>query len=391
MRKPFGGTSLGAALGGETPAATTSNNEIWMSWFDGSSSADNSGNPAGASDSHSERMSERYLSSDREQKINIEDSGDNGIGGAVSADDRYNSMRQEIELAQRRLAVRERILTQDEPQSRSAASAGIDIAGDNGPQLIKIGENSSLAMRLQRRPQADSAPPLPTMALWGTAALLEKNGQTVAEQFVNGVNTGIPPVEKAVNKNSGNVAKASGSIEISAAEPAAMLENLSGIAVAEKLAAAMRMPQDKATKEMLAVDPLSAEKVTAADKQSLATRIPASDRATIPTEKSVASEAGKIGPFSLSESLRGPDSESSKLLKQYNLYDKFSTTQCHEHISWGPDGSVSVALKSADGYRRTIVCRADGTSAQRITDPNGKEIVRFSNGQVFQSQDSRSS
>lgn len=93
-------------------------------------------------------------------------------------------------------------------------------------------------------------------------------------------------------------------------------------------------------------------------------------------------------PFQMVSEILAPESPSSRFLAQHQLLNKFISSDCIQDVSMAPDGSVRGVLKSADGYRRTLVCRADGTSSQRISGPNGEEIVRFSqSGQIIQSGD----
>jgi hypothetical protein len=64
---------------------------------------------------------------------------------------------------------------------------------------------------------------------------------------------------------------------------------------------------------------------------------------------------------------------------QYGLLQQFASTDCLVDMSMTPDGGMSAVLRSPYGYRRTVVCRPDGSVSQRITGPQGEEIVRFNN------------
>lgn len=80
-----------------------------------------------------------------------------------------------------------------------------------------------------------------------------------------------------------------------------------------------------------------------------------------------------------------PDSPSSQWLAQRGLFQKFNSPDCIMDLQMTADGGVSSIVRATDGYRRTVVCRPDGTSSQRITDATGMEIVRFNSlGEIVQ-------
>ena len=90
-----------------------------------------------------------------------------------------------------------------------------------------------------------------------------------------------------------------------------------------------------------------------------------------------------LTPYQLMSDILGFESRSSQILSQMDLLDKFTASDCTMDMTMSCDGTVNAALRSADGFRRTVVCRPDGTSSQRITDNKGVEIVRFnSQGQI---------
>ncbi len=92
-------------------------------------------------------------------------------------------------------------------------------------------------------------------------------------------------------------------------------------------------------------------------------------------------------PFQQVHGILDADSSSSRLLGD-RLLSKFTAPDCIMDMSMSPDGTVSAALKAGDGYRRTVVCRPDGKTSQRITGPGGEEIVRFtSSGQIVTALD----
>ena len=91
----------------------------------------------------------------------------------------------------------------------------------------------------------------------------------------------------------------------------------------------------------------------------------------------------------LSETLDA-DSRSSQWLAAAGLLPKFMTIDCFVDMTMTSEGGVSSVLRSPDGFRRTVVCRPDGTISQRITGPSGEEIVRFNtNGDASLPNDKR--
>lgn len=72
-----------------------------------------------------------------------------------------------------------------------------------------------------------------------------------------------------------------------------------------------------------------------------------------------------------------------------NLLDKFTRPDCLMDMSIAPDGTVSAALTAGcRAYKRTIVCRPDGTYSQRVVGPGGQELVRIrSDAQGIQTVD----
>lgn len=101
-------------------------------------------------------------------------------------------------------------------------------------------------------------------------------------------------------------------------------------------------------------------------------------------------ELPPASPYQMMSCALHMDSPSSQWLQRNGLLSKFIATDCTVDVTMTPDGTVNAALRSADGYRRTLLCRPDGSCAQRITAPNGAEIVRFdSNGQPIITLDKR--
>lgn len=92
-----------------------------------------------------------------------------------------------------------------------------------------------------------------------------------------------------------------------------------------------------------------------------------------------AEPAEVTSPYQALSYILEPNSRSSRWLAQYGLLTQFSGNDCFVDMSMTPDGGMSAVLRSPQGFRRTVVCRPDGTSAQRVTGPQGEEIVRFNN------------
>jgi hypothetical protein len=84
-------------------------------------------------------------------------------------------------------------------------------------------------------------------------------------------------------------------------------------------------------------------------------------------------------PYQAMSSILESSSRSSRWLAQYGLFQQFASTDCFVDMSMTPDGGMSAVLRSPAGFRRTVVCRPDGSVSQRITGPRGEEIVRFNN------------
>ncbi len=105
----------------------------------------------------------------------------------------------------------------------------------------------------------------------------------------------------------------------------------------------------------------------------------------------------EASPFQNLSNTVAPDHFSSRWLSQYvaadgqNLLDKFTAADCLMDMSIAPDGTVSAALTAGcRSYRRTVVCRPDGTTSQRVSGPGGVEIVRFrADGKIVQTGDLR--
>jgi hypothetical protein len=86
-----------------------------------------------------------------------------------------------------------------------------------------------------------------------------------------------------------------------------------------------------------------------------------------------------FSPYQAMSDVLDASSRSSRWIAQNGLAQQFSSTDCFVDMSMMADGGMSAVLRSPSGYRRTVVCRPDGTIAQRITGPRGEEIARFNN------------
>jgi hypothetical protein len=84
-------------------------------------------------------------------------------------------------------------------------------------------------------------------------------------------------------------------------------------------------------------------------------------------------------PYQSMSNILDPNSRSSRWLASYGMFQQFASTDCFVDMSMTPDGGMSAVLRSPAGFRRTVVCRPDGSVAQRITGPHGEEIIRFNN------------
>lgn len=90
-------------------------------------------------------------------------------------------------------------------------------------------------------------------------------------------------------------------------------------------------------------------------------------------------QAPPRSPYQVLSEILDADSPSSRWLDTAGMLQKFMSTDCFVDMTMTSDGGVSSVLRSPDGYRRTVVCRIDGSTSQRITGPRGEEIVRFLN------------
>lgn len=89
-------------------------------------------------------------------------------------------------------------------------------------------------------------------------------------------------------------------------------------------------------------------------------------------------------PYERMEYTLSPLSNSSQFLAEHGILEKFTSEQAVMDMALSPEGFLAASIRSADGYRRTVICRPNGSIAQRVTGPDGKELVRFaSDGKAF--------
>lgn len=78
------------------------------------------------------------------------------------------------------------------------------------------------------------------------------------------------------------------------------------------------------------------------------------------------------------------ESYSSHVLAKHGILEKFLSDSAVLDIAMAPDGSLTASVRSEDGYRRTVICRPNGSVSQRVTSNDGRELVRFaSDGKVY--------
>jgi hypothetical protein len=84
-----------------------------------------------------------------------------------------------------------------------------------------------------------------------------------------------------------------------------------------------------------------------------------------------------FSPYERMDYTLSPLSNSSQFLAEHGILDKFTAEEAVMDMALSPEGFLSASIRSQDGYRRTVICRPNGTIAQRVTSPDGKELVRF--------------
>lgn len=95
-----------------------------------------------------------------------------------------------------------------------------------------------------------------------------------------------------------------------------------------------------------------------------------------------------LSPLGTVNAMLEDHSPSSQWLKERGYLDAFKSANCTLELSFGADkggGKVGAVLVAPDGTKRTAVACENGTSFQRLTGPNGQELVKFlSSGQIIE-------
>lgn len=86
--------------------------------------------------------------------------------------------------------------------------------------------------------------------------------------------------------------------------------------------------------------------------------------------------APPASPYARIDAILNKESYSSKILEQKGLLRGFRQAAVME-LSLSPSGFLCASIKSARGYRRSLVSRPDGYISERIIDPAGKEVMRL--------------
>lgn len=95
-------------------------------------------------------------------------------------------------------------------------------------------------------------------------------------------------------------------------------------------------------------------------------------------------EQKSVSLYERMENTLSQDSYSSHVLAKHGILARFLSESAVLDISMAPDGSLTACVRSADGFKRTVICRPNGTTSQRVTNSDGRELVRFaSDGKVY--------
>lgn len=96
----------------------------------------------------------------------------------------------------------------------------------------------------------------------------------------------------------------------------------------------------------------------------------------------------KLTPLGRVNQMLDDNSQSTRWLKERGYLEAFKSENCTLELSFGNDrsgGKVGAVLIAPDGTKRTAVACENGTSFQRLTGPNGQELVKFlSSGQIIE-------
>jgi hypothetical protein len=95
-------------------------------------------------------------------------------------------------------------------------------------------------------------------------------------------------------------------------------------------------------------------------------------------------EEKPISAYERMDNTLSRDSYSSHVLSKHGILERFLSESAVLDISMSPDGSLTACVRSADGFKRTVICRQNGSTSQRVTSSDGRELVRFaSDGKVY--------
>ena len=117
-------------------------------------------------------------------------------------------------------------------------------------------------------------------------------------------------------------------------------------------------------------------------------RLEISDRSAATRIEFPQPEKQSLTPLGRVNDMLDDSSPSSRWLKERGYLDSFKSADCTLELSFGNDksgGKVGAVLVAPDGTKRTAVACENGTSFQRLTGPNGQELVKFlSSGQIIE-------
>lgn len=95
-----------------------------------------------------------------------------------------------------------------------------------------------------------------------------------------------------------------------------------------------------------------------------------------------------LSPLGRVNEMLDDNSPSSRWLKERGYLEAFKPENCTLELSFGSDrrgNRVGAVLVAPDGTKRTAVAFENGSTCQRVTGPNGEELVTFlSNGNVIE-------
>lgn len=96
----------------------------------------------------------------------------------------------------------------------------------------------------------------------------------------------------------------------------------------------------------------------------------------------------QLTPLGRVNEMLDDNSPSTRWLRERGYLEAFKSENCTLELSFGNDrsgGKVGAVMVAPDGTKRTAVACENGTSFQRLTGPNGQELVKFlSSGQIIE-------